>query len=199
MTSIRFGLITEDETDANAVGILVRRIALSTRASTPGLNKYWGKGCARIRKKAEAKMAEMMESGCQAVIIVHDLDRSPQNGQLNNEMLRRAELENVPVPQGLQRHICIPIEELEAWFWADEETVKLATHGNAHAHAHASPHLLAKPKEQFERLSRGANGKSRYNTNKNPELAEKLNLAICEKRCPSFHALANFIRQTLSS
>jgi hypothetical protein len=197
MKSIRIGLVTEDETDANAVGILVQRIARSAQATAPGLNKYWGKGCARIRKKAEAKMAEMADSGCGAVIIVHDLDRNPQNQQLNDESARRAELEQIPVPRGLLRHICIPVEELEAWFWADETTVKLATHGNEHARAHPSPHLIPKPKERFEQLSRGANGKSRYNTNKNPDLAQMLDLAICEKRCPSFRGLAEFVRQVL--
>ena len=197
MNSIRIGLVTEDETDANAVGILVRRIAIAAQTTPPGLNKYWGNGCARIRKKGEAKMVEMMSSGCQAVVIVHDLDRNPQNGQLNDESARRAELESIAVPRGLVRHICIPVEELEAWFWADEATVKLATHNNERAHAHPSPHLIAKPKEEFERLSRGANGKSRYNTNKNPDLADKLDLSVCEKRCPSFRGLAEFVRQVV--
>lgn len=194
----RIGLVTEDETDANAVGILVRRIAQNANVSSPGLNKYWGKGCARIRKKAEAKMAEMANSGCQAVVIVHDLDRNPQNGELNNESVLRAELEQIAVPHKLVRHVCIPIEELEAWFWADEATVKLATHNNERARAHASPQTIKKPKEEFEKLSRGTNGKSRYNTNKNPDLAEKLDLALCEKRCPSFRGLAEFVRQIVA-
>lgn len=197
MKSIRIGLLTEDETDAHAVGILVRRIAESAKAPVPGLNKYWGKGCARIRKKAEAQMAEMANRGCSAAVIVHDLDRNPQNHQLNDPNALRNELEIIVVPKGLVRHVCIPVEELEAWFWADEVTVKLATNDNKIARAHPSPHLIAKPKEEFERLSRGTNGKSRYNTNKNPDLAKILDLAICEKRCRSFQDLANFIRQVL--
>lgn len=130
MNSVRIGLITEDETDANAVGILIRRITQTANKSFPGLNKYWGKGCARIRKKAEAKMLEMVNSGCQAVVIVHDLDRNPQNQQLNDPIALRNELASIAVPKGLERHVCIPVEELEAWFWADETTIKLATNGN---------------------------------------------------------------------
>lgn len=198
MKTVRIGLITEDETDANAIGILIQRITQTLNTSQPGLNKYWGKGCARIRKKAEAKMVEMVNRGCAAVIIIHDLDRNPQNQQLNDLIALRSDLESIAVPNGLQRYVCIPIEELEAWFWSDEATVKLATNGNDRAHAHPSPHLIAKPKELFERLSRGTNGKARYNTNKNPELAEKLDLPICEKRCPSFRALAEFVRTVVS-
>lgn len=194
MNAIRIGLLTEDQTDANAVAILVKRIAKEAQAIEPGVHKHWEKGCARVRRKARAKLEWMQSDGCTGAIIVHDLDRNPINHQLNDAVALRNELESIAVPHGLVRHVCIPIEELEAWFWADEATVKLATHDNKHARAHHSPESIKQPKEEFERLSRGANGKSRYNTNKNPDLAEKLNLAICEKRCPSFRALADFVR-----
>lgn len=197
MSVIRIGLLTEDQTDADAVAILVKRIAKEVRGVEPGVHKHWEKGCARVRRKARAKMEWMQSDGCTAAIIVHDLDRNPINQQLNDHAFLRDDLESIPVPTGLVRHVCIPIEELEAWFWADDETVKLATHNNKHARAHHSPESIKQPKEQFERLSRGTNGKSRYNTNKNPDLAEKLNIALCEKRCPSFRALVDFVRTVI--
>lgn len=38
-------------------------------------------------------------------------------------------------------------------------------------------------------LSIGSNRKPRYSTNDNASLAEKLDLELCKKRCPSFRSL----------
>jgi hypothetical protein len=112
MNVARFGIITEDKTDADAVSILIRRIVRAANAAPPGIKPYWANGCARLRQKAKSKMVDMIESGYKAVVIIHDLDRNPENGQLNDESVRRCELEEIPVPRGLLRHICIPVEEL---------------------------------------------------------------------------------------
>jgi len=109
---------------------------------------------------------------------------------LNNEARLRAELESIPFPQGTERHICIPIEEVEAWFFSDPKILK--KYGAA-GKATASPHSVRRPKETLRALSKWENKKPRYSTNENPRLAAELDLDLCAKRCPAFRAFRTFV------
>jgi hypothetical protein len=192
MSGIRIGVLAEDATDCNAVGVLIRRIAGEVRGPPVGINKYSGKGCHRLRKGAEPKMKLMADEGCVAAVLVHDLDRDPNNGELNDEAALRAKLEAIELPANLARLICIPVEELEAWFWSDPAVIEEV--GRGKGKAHPSPHLIKSPKEELIRLSIGANKRPRYSTNDNDKLAAKLDLGICAQRCASFRLLMEFVR-----
>lgn len=134
----------------------------------------------------------LSQKGCNAFIIIHDLDINPQNGSPNNELELREKLKkSISNLQGIRKHICIPIEELEAWFWSDPEVVKYI--GRGKGQAEANPDKISKPKERLIRLSEGENRKPRYSTNMNAELAAMLNLDICADRCPSFKNLLGFL------
>ena len=134
-----------------------------------------------------------INEGCSIFIIVHDLDRNPQNDSLNNETELRSKLEKLSSGvESFNKHICIPIEELEAWFWSDPEVIKYL--GGEKGKAHPNPHEIKSPKEKLIELSVGENRKPRYSTNMNVELAERLNLNICSNRCASFKNLLNFLR-----
>ena len=89
--------------------------------------------------------------------------------------------------------MCIPVEEIEAWFWADQRVVQRV--GRGEGKAHASPHQIRSPKEELMRLSATAGGKRRYSQNQNGELAELLDLEVCAARCPAFAELLAFIRE----
>jgi Domain of unknown function (DUF4276) len=195
VSGFRFGLLAEDATDCDAVAVLVRRIAREVTSAQIGIDKHSTGGCAELRKKAGAKMQQMAGEGCAAAIVVHDLDLNPSNRELNDEAVLRRRLEAIEVPPALARLICIPVEELEAWFWSDLAVVQIV--GRGKGKDHPSPHLIRQPKEQLQRLSKAANGKPRYSTNNNEALAEKLDLAICARRCPSFRALQDFVRGVL--
>jgi len=192
MKPVRIGLLAEDETDCDALEVLVRRIATETNGSRPAVKKFGGHGCARLRNKAEPTLRAMVREGCTAAVLVHDLDRDPINGQLNDPRALRADLERIVVPPGLSRLICIPVEELEAWFWSDPRVIQNV--GRDKGKASVSPHLIKKPKEALINLSRGANRKPRYRTSDNPRLAELLDLSLCADRCPAFRDLRDFIR-----
>ncbi len=192
MSALRFGILAEDETDADALAVLVRRLAGDAQI---GIKKQHFGGCARLRLKAAPTLSRMQQEGCAAAILVHDLDRNPENGALNDERDLRRTLESIDAPRGLTTLICIPVEELEAWFWSDAAVLSLVGPG---AKAHPSPHLIQKPKEKLVALSRGANGKARYVTFQNKLLAERLNLALCAARCPAFRQLGDFVRRIIA-
>ena len=189
MSRCLIALIAEDDTDCDAVRKIVHRV-LGTNART----KLWAsKGCSTLKRKLSAKLKAMSNEGCNAFIIVHDLDRNPQNNSLNDEVKLRETLERASSEiKNINKHICIPIEELEAWFWSDPDVIRHI--GRGKGEARTNPHLITKPKEQLIRLSIGENRKPRYSTNMNAELAGMLNLEICSARCPSFQDLLNFLQ-----
>lgn len=189
MSNCLIALIAEDDTDCDTVRKIVHRV-LGTNTKT----KLWAsKGCSTLKRKLSAKLKAMFNDGCNAFIIIHDLDRNPQNNSLNDEAKLRKTLEiAVSQVQGVNKHICIPIEELEAWFWSDPDVVKHV--GRGKGQAKTNPHLITKPKEELIKLSIGQNKKPRYSTNMNVELAEMLDLKLCSDRCPSFKNLLNFLQ-----
>lgn len=188
MSSRLIALIAEDDTDCDAVRKIVHRV-LGKNTKT----KLWAsKGCSTLKRKLSAKLKDLSIQGCNAFIIIHDLDRNPHNNSLNDELKLREVLEKSAIQaNAFDKHICIPIEELESWFWSDPNVVKHV--GRGKGEAKANPHLIVKPKEQLLKLSSGENRKPRYSTNMNAELAGILNLELCSARCPSFEALLKFL------
>jgi hypothetical protein len=189
MSNIKIALIAEDDTDCDAIRKIVHRV-LGEDVTT---KKWASKGCSALKKKLTAKLKLLSNEGCSIFIIVHDLDRNPQNDSLNNETELRSKLEKLSSGvESFNKHICIPIEELEAWFWSDPEVIKYL--GGEKGKAHPNPHEIKSPKKKLIELSVGENRKPRYSTNMNVELAERLNLNICSDHCPSFKNLLNFLR-----
>jgi hypothetical protein len=190
----RLGILTEDRTDAEMVEVLVRRIAAEHGAPPGALGTKFrcGGGCAQLRNKARVWMEQLVElDECDALVLVHDLDRDPQNGQLRDEPALRRMLGQIAAPTGVSPLICIPVEEIEAWFFASERVLSEVC--RSPTAAHSSPHTIARPKEKLLRMSMGANRKPRHSTNENRRYADLLELDACARRCPAFHALRTFV------
>ncbi|MCY1073452.1 DUF4276 family protein [Archangium lansingense] len=186
------GLVAEDDTDVDTLKVIVNRVM----ERPTGFRKRVGNGCARIRHKAGIWLKQLGDEGCTAVIVLHDLDRNPANNALNAIDKLYRDLEKVCSGSGVVHFICIPVEEIEAWFWADEKVVKRV--GRGEGKAHPNPEAISRPKEGLIRLSRGANKKPLYSTNENVKLAELLSLDICREKCPSFRGLYSFLQQIKS-
>ncbi len=180
-------MITEDDTDYEVVRKIIHRV-LDKSIKT---KKWSSKGCGKLKLKLTAHLLEMSKAGYNAFIIVHDLDRNPDNNSLNDESELRKKLESLSSVV-TNKHICIPIEEMEAWFWSDPEVIKYI--GKGKGSANSNPDQISQPKEKLIELSKGENRKPRYSTNMNVELAERLNLGICAERCPSFKDLVEFLK-----
>lgn len=186
----RFGLICEDKTDAEALEVLVRRIA----SGSVGLRSRSGEGCGNLRKKAGIWARDLVETGYDVIIVVHDLDRNRTTNQLNDPDVLRGQLEAIEMPHSaFGVHICIPIEELEAWFFACPIVMKKVS--GKDNQTHSNPQAIPRPKERLQQLSRGANRKPRYSTNDNVVLASMLDLDACARSCPSFRDFRDFVRQ----
>lgn len=192
---LRVGILAEDQTDCETLKVLVRRILAGVGQQASFAHRAKD-GCAHLRRKARVWMAELADDGCSLLLLVHDLDRNPQNGCLHVESELHDRLAEVAVPSGVRRHICIPVEELEAWFWSCPQPLERIAPGQGRSQLHPSPERLAKPKERLMHLSRQHHGgKARYTTGQNPELAALLDLDLCARRCPSFQKLQAFVTE----
>lgn len=187
------GVIAEDNTDVETIRVIIRRV-LGTHWGVKGKS---GKGCARARKKATAWLKQFGTNGVHNVIILHDLDLNPANGAPNDLDALRVRLEAFEVPRAMQRYVCIPVEELEAWFWACSTTLEGIAKKPQRAVAH--PETIRQPKEKLIALSRREGRVATYSTNDNPRLAEHLNIDECAKRCPSFAGLLAFLQRIEST
>jgi hypothetical protein len=182
-----FGVLAEDATDCKTTAVLIGRIA-------PGalVRSRYGNGCANLRRKAFAWMRDLAADGCTDLLLIHDLDRDPFNGELNDEGELRRRLESIKGPRGVPRLVCIPVEEIEAWFWADPAVLTKVARRKV-PEGKSEPHRVPRPKEELERLSRDERGRTRYDTNDNPALAKDLDPDLCAQRCKSFAALRAFV------
>lgn len=188
MAKHHIGVLAEDTSDCDALETIMGAV-FKERDVAPGQYKIYsksGKGCAKLRRKAAPWIQEFVDKGCRSIILVHDLDR-------NDERTLRFDMNAIAVPPGVRRLLCIPAEELEAWFFASPEALRVVLGDEAPKHAHPNPHLIASPKERLMRLSLGANHKPRYSATESPKLAAKLELDLCGKRCPAFRELRKFL------
>ena len=183
----KLGIIAEDDTDVDALRVIAQRIVpkLATK-------KRVGDGCSKIPKKLPVWLEELRKDGCTHYAIVHDLDRDKDRNELRSEKALRTQLQS-KIPKGFATLICIPIEELEAWFWADGSLLsKLA---KKPTEAARRPETIALPKEKLIQLSRAGRTKPNYTTNDNAKLAKSLNLTLARKACRSLEAFCAFVEQ----
>jgi hypothetical protein len=133
-----------------------------------------------------------VDSGYDVIILVHDLDRSRVTNQLNDVAKLRKDLEAILAPtETYSSHICIPVEEFEAWFFSCAQVMRAI--GGKEGLTHPNPHSIERPKERLIALSRGAHRKPRFSTNDNAKYAEMLDLAACARHCPSFRDFRSFV------
>ncbi len=195
----KIGILAEDLTDCRTLEVLVGRL-LAVHGKTASFARRGKDGCEHLMRKAKVWMAEMADAGCTALLFVHDLDRDPANRMLNKEPELRRRIEQIPFPKGIARHICIPIEELEAWFWSCPRVLERLAPGQGQSIVKPSPNLVTRPKESLIRLSASQHGgKARYTTQQNPELAALLDLDLCARRCPSFRDLQTFVAESVAA
>src|SRR5437868_3650650 len=94
-TNRAYGVLAEDRTDCDVVRVFIRRILADDSVKVRARS---GKGCARLRRKAEPFMRDLVAAGCTRLIVLHDLDRNPNNDALNDHDGLRRELEGLKVP-----------------------------------------------------------------------------------------------------
>lgn len=184
-----FGVVAEDKTDCEALAVAIRRIARRPSLAVEGRK---GDGCGGIASRGDRLILQLeRQYACTAFVVLHDLDKK-REPELRDSLNRRLSIARNCL-------ICIPAEELEAWFWSDQAVLDHVSSKPGLKKALPNPHLLDDPKGALEKLSLSGNKRPRYTTNKNPELMKILDFALCAKVCPAFKQLQDFVLAQFAS
>jgi len=180
------GVIAEDDSDFNSVRILVKRIAGKDNIA---FKKKIGDGCGKVKRKCSVWAEDLFQRQCDALIVVHDLDRSVLS-QLESDLAERLSSASIA-----RRLICIPVEELESWFLSDPKSIKSALSLSRIPKASGRPETITSPKEYLRDQVASCSGSRRiYLTTKHNELlAQHVSIELARAKCPSFERFHDFV------
>jgi hypothetical protein len=183
------GIIVEDKTDYDAIKVLIKRLSGQNSIT---FKKKIGNGCGKIHNKCLGWSNELYRQKCNTLVLVRDMDR-------NNEVQLRRDLElklqNTSMPTYF---ISIPIEELEAWFLADTESIKSLYKLSKRPKFIGLPETITSPKEKLcKEIFTCSNKRIIHLPKNNCEIAQVANLEIIKARCPSFDKLSDFINSLI--
>lgn len=167
--STRFGIIAEDKSD---VDVIKEFLAKYLKPSEFSVKHFVGQGCGKLKSKCQAWAVNLKKSGCDHIIIFHDLDR-------NNEFRLRKDLgEKLSTPGTPPALVIIPTEELEAWLLTDLDAIKFTFSIPAAGMTKKIPHAetIKSPKEFLQKLVQQSCKKIYMNTTHNKKIAANTKL-----------------------
>lgn len=111
---------------------------------------------------------------------------------MSNELAQK--LANSPIKE---KFICIPIEEIEAWFFSDPEGLQNIFRLKRKPKDTSNPEQIKSPKEKLEDIIYNCSDKSviYLNTKHNKKIAETISIDLIKKKCASFRLLHDFVKQ----
>lgn len=180
------GIIAEDDSDVECIKHIVLRNHPGRKI---GFKKFVGHGCGKISRKANAWAEIFKKQGCNAIILIHDLDR-------NEKEVLYKKICKAFLPSPIKKYcICIPIEELEAWLLSDENAFKAIFNIKSILRLPQHPESIKSPKEYISKIVRSAteNKVDYLNTKHNEKLAKIIDLNKIESKCPAYNELKTFI------
>ena len=184
-TRLKIGIIAEDDSDVDSLQVLIKKITNKNIAT----KRFVGKGCGKLKRKCSAWSFQLKNRGCNLLIFIHDLDRWNLN-ELNTKLLESL------LPSAIAKYIiCIPIEEMEAWFLSDPRALRDAMNLKRIPNIKGLPESIKSPKEYLGQIIFSAsNGDKIYlNTKHNVKISEHVSIDSIKNRCPSFNPLYEFI------
>lgn len=189
MTKItKIGIIAEDESDFEATKIIVKRIIDNDKI---GFKPRISNGCGKLKRKAYDYAVDLHKRGCNLLLLFHDLDRNNLT-QLEKDLQEK--LNGNPFENYF---VCIPIEELEAWYLSDPESIKKTLNLKRKPKIKGKPEAIKSPKEYLGELIYSCSDKEKIylNTKHNQMLSENVSIELMKTNCKSFEKLYNFINK----
>jgi hypothetical protein len=184
--SFQIGIIAEDDSDVESIKVLINRIS---RKNNIGFKKFVGKGCGKIKRKANSWAKILKEKGCNFLILIHDLDKN----NLEDLLIKITKsLDPCPINNHL---ICVPIQEFEAWLLSDTLGIMNAMKLIKEPKISGNTFDIDNPKEFLRDLiDKASNGEKIYlNTKHNEKISKEVSLEKVLTRNPSFKPFYDFI------
>lgn len=187
MSAIKtIGIIAEDNSDFDTIKTIINKITKKNLK----YKKNIGNGCGKIKRKCRDYVDDLHRRECDLVLLFHDLDRN------NFDELYRALNDEIKDCNILKKFICIPVEEIEAWFLSDINAIKKTFKIRKDFKIKGQPETIPSPKEFLQKIVyKNSNKEFIYNNVKhNIKIAENLNLELVSKSCNSYNQLESFLK-----
>jgi hypothetical protein len=180
------GIIAEDNSDFETIKTIINKFTKKNLS----YKKNIGHGCGKIKRKCKDYVDDLEKRNCDLVLLFHDLDRNDYK-TLNDSLHDKIKDCNIS-----QKFICIPVEEIEAWFLSDVNAIKNTFKIKRQINIKGKPETIPSPKEFLQALIyKNSNKTIVFNNAKhNNKIAENLDLNLVSKSCPSFNKLEEFLR-----
>lgn len=185
---IRLGIIAEDDSDVDVAEILVRKLSnkpISTKRVAAG-------GCGLIRRNALRWAHNLHSSGCNRLLIFHDLD-SMEECQLRIELEEKINSCKIN-----SKAVVIPVREMEAWLLADPDAIRVALNLKSEVPRIGNPEKFHDPKREIKRLVERVSKRQKIyiHTLHNAKIASYCDVGKL-RACQSFSSLQDFAVQHL--
>lgn len=182
--SKKIGVMAEDASDIEVISEIIGKYLHQCDFS---VKRFVGNGCGKLRNKCKSWASLLSKSGCEHIILFHDLDR-------NNEAQLRRDLESKinkgDFPNSV---IVIPIEELEAWLLVDPAAIQKVFGLAKEPRISNQTETIKSPKEHLRYIV-WKSGKKRYmNTTHNKKIATEIPIEKL-KNCKSYNNFDKYIR-----
>lgn len=179
------GIIAEDNSDFDTIKVIINKLTKKNLS----YKKNIGYGCGKLKRKCKEYVNELYKRNCDLVLLFHDLDRN------NYEELHNFLSNEMKDCDTDKKFICIPVEELEAWFLSDVGALKTTFKIKKDFKIKGNPETIASPKEFLQNLIyKQSNKKFIFNNVKhNSKIAENIDLSLLKKSCQSYSLLEDFI------
>jgi len=180
-------ILAEDDSDAECLTVIIRRHYGNNKLE---IKRKGYDGCGGLCSKGARDIRAWREAGVTRFVICHDADRRPEFE------IREKVLSRVVRPSGSTVDCCVavPVQEIEAWLIADESALTSVI-STLRIKPQGQPESLVDPKEWLVKQSQAANGKPLYFSALNSSVAQHMRLDVVAKKCPTFKAFLECLRQ----
>lgn len=187
-----YGVLGEDDSGAEPVAVFIRRLRAQRGLAPVKVRPYGYDGCGQLLRKGAAQLKAWAHAGCTRAVICYDADRddpSERRARVVRDIIRES---------GVRIPCCalVPVQEIEALLLADVAKLVSLFSWCIDLAQPARPESINDPKEHLIRLTAHPDSQRRpyHPPTHNRVMADLVDLALVEQRCPSFSALAEFVR-----
>ncbi len=174
------GIISEDRNDCDALGVIIKKILGNHIEIVPASKS--GKDAIIHQKKV--LVSKVFNFGCEAVFIVRDSDGG--NVQAITRSLQEA-YDTTPISSRYK--ICIAVEELEAWFLGDVDSIRQTYDlpQNSSKILENNVDTIRDPKEKLKSyITKESRGRAQYIPSDTVRMANNIDLERARNKSSSF-------------